>query len=344
MPREKQSVKMKRTRLRSASSLGWHNELPVEIWSIMIRYVPLTPQGTLDLRMVLRLLSVCKGMLDALMEPILGYLREIMSRSKTWQTTIESTNSDKKPNVACMTWSVIDDLQKKSGDRDLLTRYISSCLDDRRYQTVEHLSNCLSLLHYCHLEGSYCREINFQMRRSSVVSEITLPTMHDSMRNFFYFHPNNKKTVVLSRMAEVSVYEYVNNDVLLERARHCLYKRGLKNENIQAILANSGDHIFLEALLFNIIEEDEEKDTEISERTFKARKARVNDYMVRTIVTEKNKRRLILSDARKNFRANCFSVSDVTCDGATYFYLLSKSREANVKSIIGTQRYHITPL
>ena len=335
---------MKRTRLRSASVVGWHNELPVEIWSIMIYHIPLTPQGTLDLRMVLRLLSVCKDMLNALMKPILGYLREIMSWSKTWQATLETTGTKKKPIVTCMTWSVIDDLQKKSGDDDLLTRYISLCLNDRCYQTVEHLSNCLSLLHYGHLEASYCRELDYKFCRSPVVNRITLPAASDDMRKFFYIHPNNKKTVLLSRMAEVSVYDYMNTDKLRERAHQCLYKRGLNDENIRAILASSIGRSDLDAFFFEIIEEEEEKDTAISERTFKTRKARTGDWIARTVVTEKNRRRLILSDARKDFRANCFSVPDATCHGATYFYLLSKSREANEKSIIGTRRYHITPL
>lgn len=306
--------------------------------------MPLTPQGTLDLRMVLRLLSVCKGMLNALTEKILVYLREIMSRSKTWLTTLERTGINKKPNIACMTWSVIDDLQKKSDDGELLTRYIRSCLDDRSYQTVEHLSNCLSLLHYGHLEASYCRELDYNFCRSPVVNKITLPTASDDMRRFFYIHPNNKKTVVLSRMAEVSVYDYMNTDKLRERAHQCLYKRGLNDENVRAILASSIGHSDLDAFFFEIIEEEEEKDTAISERTFKTRKARVGDWIARTVVTEKNKRRLILSDARKDFRSNCFSVSDATCHGATHFYLLSKLREANEKSIIGTQRYHIISL
>lgn len=335
---------MKRTRLRSASLVGWHGQFPVELWSIIIRFLPLTPYRTLDLAMILRLLSVCKGMLDALMAPILGYLRETISYRERRQTTmIEGGN--KRLSFACMTWSVLEDLQKKSG-RDHFARYIEFCLFDRRYQTLEHLSNCLSLLHYGYLEGTHCRELAYCNGATSwVTMKVTSPTEAFDLRDVFYFNPKNKKAVLLARMKEVSCYDYVGVDTLRERARQCLVKNGMEDKMIQTVIVDSlsrSSDREKEAVYLDIIENNEEN-LAIDERTLKTRKARVIDVFPSIIVTRNNKRCHILANASKDFRTNCFFLSNATCQSAAYFFLLSKSREANEKSINETQRYCIPP-
>lgn len=332
---------MKRTRLRSASLVGWHGQFPVELWSIIIRFLPLTPYGTLDLAMVLRLLSVCKGMLDALMTPILCYLRDTMSYSEKWRAII--TAGDEKPNIACMTWSVLDDVQKKSRG-DLLTRYIGFCLLDRRYQTLEHLVNCLSLLHYAYLEGTYCREIAYREGRNCLLPvKVHSPNLYSSLRKMYYFQSTTKKAVALNRMAELSSYDFVEINALRERARLCLIKKGMNNENIRLVILDGLARVRqpeVQAFFFDLIEESEEN-IEASERTFKIRKARTTDSFSNLLVTRDNKRRHILSSECKDFLANCFFMPNATCYNATYFFLLSKLREANEKIINESQRYYI---
>lgn len=335
---------MKRTRLRNASSVGWHGEFPIDIWSIIIGYMPLTSYGTLDLGMTLRLLSVCKGMLGALMDPILFYLDFIMDYCGSWQMIAGKTEPGKKAEVACMTWSVIDQVQKKIDYRvGALTRYIRFCSLDRRYQTIEHLSNCLSLLHYCYLEGCYARERTC-IYGSTYWSKKELYSADEryySLRDVYYLQPTNKKAVVLTRMAEVSVYDYIDYDVIRERARQCLLKQRFNAEyaNRATVFPDVGANVAI-GRLFDIIEEEEKN---MTERTFKSRKARVKDCFGNIIVTYKNKRYHIYSEALEDFRARCFYLPNETCHSATYCYLLIKSREANEKSINDTQRFYIPP-
>lgn len=332
---------MKRARLKHASSVGWHGEFPIDIWSILINYMPLTSYGTLDLGMTLRLLSVCKGMLGALMDPILAYLSFMMDHYERWEVIAHRAEPGKKDELVCMTWSVIDQLQKKGDYRvGTLTRYIRFCSLDRRYQTIEHLSNCLSLLHYGYLEGCYARERTYAYG-STYWSKRVLGSPGDrySLRDVYYLQPTNKKAVILARMAEVSVYDYIGYDVVRERARQCLIKQRFSAEyaNTATVFPGDGANVAF-GRLFDIIEEEEKN---MTERTFKSRKARVRDCFENIIVTYKNKRYHIYSEALEDFRARCFYLPNETCHSATYCYLLIKSREANEASINDAQRFYI---
>jgi hypothetical protein len=331
---------MKRTRLRHASSIGWHGEVPVEIWSIMIRYIPLTSHGTLDLGITLRLLAVCKGMLEALMDTILAYLADIMTSCHTWQEIANKTEPGKKYEVVCMIWQFIGELEKKRGTCHL-TRYIRFCSLDRRYQTVEHLSNCLSLIHYCYLECSYGRERQFRTNDTTwVTKKFIRAEQVYSLRGVFYFQPTNKKAVVLNRMAEVGVYDYISYEEIRERTYQCFLKQGFGDEDAIAVAIASSTEENAVVQFFDIIKE-EEKEKPPNEQTFKTHKARVTDEFENIIVTYKNERYHIHSDALKDFRARCFYLPNSTCLNASYFYVLSKSREANLNIINHTQRYYI---
>lgn len=305
--------------------------------------MPLTPHRTLDLGMTLRLLAVCKGMVDALMDTILAYLANLMTYCYTWQEIANRTEPGKKDEVACMIWQLLQELEKKRGTCHL-TRYIRFCSHDRRYQTVEHLSNCLSLLHYGYLEGSYGRERTYIYGNTSwVTKELDSSIDRYSLRNMYYFQPTNKKAVILNRMAEVGAYDHIGYDVVRERAYQCLLKQGVgeveaNNITISSLSGNSPGVAM--GRLFDIIEE-EEKTMPANEQTFRTHKARVTERFDNIIVTYKNKRYHIRSDALEDFRSRCFYLPNSTCYNASYFYLLSKSREANLNSINHAQRYYI---
>lgn len=332
---------MKRTRLRHASSIGWHGEVPVEIWSIIIRYMPLTPYGTLDLGMTLRLLAVCKGMLEALMDTILAYLAQITTCCYTWREVANKAGPGTKAEIVCMTWQFFEELEKKRGTCHL-TRYVRFCSLDRRYQTVEHLSNCLSLLHYGYLEGFYCRERTYIYGLSSWVTRALIPANECySLRSVFYFQPSNKKAVILNRMAEVSVFDNISYDVVRERSHQYLLKQGLSVENAILRLDSVADTTKSALVRFFDIIKEAEKGMPANEQTFKTHKARVTDLFDNIIVTYKNERYYIRSDALEDFRSRCFYLPNSTCYNASYFYLLSKSREANHKSINNMRRYYI---
>lgn len=334
--------RLAKPRLKNAKSAGWHGEFPIELWSILITFMPLTTHQTLDLDLVLRLLRVCRGMVDALRECILGYLTMILDHRETWDEVYARSPSER---VASMTWSLIKELQYEKPTSPI-ERYIHFCLLDRRYQTVEHLSNVISLMHYAYLQGVYVRQ------KSSYSGRYLWPfyvfrEMHDrdNLDSMFYYQPNNNKAVLVYRMAEVSVLRDMTFERITKLAKKSLVTRGHDRYDARRIVhrivkENTTPHSF--AALFEIIEEGE-KTWDLSRRTLQTSKARVADRFGDIVITYEGNRYPIFSPVLEDFRARCFVLSNKTCLQATYIYRLLKSYETHCHMIRESDRFVVSP-
>lgn len=336
-------------RLRNATSIGWHNTVPVDIWSTIITYMPLTKHETLDLGIALRLLRVCKGMLCALAIPINNYMAAIITEKETWQKVFDTEpEDDKKACFTSMNWYLIERLEHKHSDGAFLTRYIKLCLLDSRYRTHEHISNCLSLLYYVYIHGAYAAEYSHKDYTGIIwCNKVFGQTMdYFTIHNIYYFHPITNKAVVLSRMSNVQVYTNTSFDDLYNLACAYLLQNGSTGEDIRVILSRKHKNMYSNqeiCTLFGIIEKSESGRLPVEDRSFKTRKITVRDPFHSIIVTINGMRHHIYADECTAFRSRCHRMSDTTCADATIAYSLINLRERNETIIRDTPRFK-TPI
>lgn len=286
--------------------------------------LPLTRHNTLDLSTVLCLLRVCKEMINVLHESILAYISSLMTQRLTWRQ-----ETDQSMNVACMTWSTIEHYERNG--TQFLTRYIMYCLLDEHYQTHEHLSNCVSLLHFAYLQGVYAREYVYRHGHHLWVDR-TLEMadfQFSSLRDVFYFRPDSKRAIHLYRAHEVAIRIPMPFEEL-KRLAYQVY--GYSEADIVSILAigTKGRDI-----LFNML--SEHYDTNVIE----TRRPRLNDRLRDLLVMCDGTRHLITAPQLDDFRAHCFRMSGMTCEEATCAYLLITRREAHTDALLDPRRFRI---
>jgi len=183
---------MKRQRLRIASSVGWLAEFPDDLWGVIISHLPESEEGVPDLGLMLRLMSVSKTMCDLLKPATIALCRDVLA----YTSRRKEMGKGRDRFFSCIV--LLATATNPAGDLGL---YIDHCINNKEYQTPEHLSNCLSLFHYAVEEAHYLRPHTCVYGELTYAyTPLTKPTINHSLLDLLYYRPSTKKAVTLYRM------------------------------------------------------------------------------------------------------------------------------------------------
>lgn len=191
-------MKRRVNRLRIARNVGWLAEFPSDIWGVIIGYLP-TDKKMPDLGLILRLMGTSKGMFSIFKQPVLTLLAKVLAYN------MAPTNSMKESDYIYLCIYRFFTAAKTEID---LNAYLTQCVTNACYGTVEHLTNCLSLLYLAVCECRYLDSdaVTDNFRERYVYRPLRKPTKRDRLRRLCYFSPSTRKVVTVERMTkEVAV-------------------------------------------------------------------------------------------------------------------------------------------
>lgn len=322
---------MKRQKFRIAKSVGWLAEFPVDIWGVIIGYLPESEKGVPDLALMLDLMSVSKTMCHLLKDSTLALCRDVLAYSS------ERKGMGKGRERFFTHILLFLNEANINGDLGL---YINRCVIDKAYQTPEHLSNCLSLFHYVVEEAIHLKPqvvtsrgiINYAYR------SLTKPTTNHTLLDLLYYRPSTKKAVTLYRMyGEVATLKhYINSPMgegssLYKKAKDLLTKRGDTEclAKLKACATDEGKQA-MRSMIVNILTE---------EAPIETKRVRSNDHFEDIIVTIDGRQHYIYSEEARAFREHCFVDNGHGVALAGKAYILDSLRRRNWDIITKSDRF-----
>lgn len=319
---------MKRQRLRIASSVGWLAEFPADLWGVIISYLPEQEKGVPDLALMIRLMSVSKTMCQLLKAATIALCRDVLAYSSKRKEMGKGRDRFLSRLVLFITEV------NANGELGL---YINQCIENKAYQTPEHLSNCLSLFHYAVEEAIHLHPYTWLYGSLKYTyTPLTKPTMNHSLLELLYYRPSTKKAVTLYRMYnEVGILkDYTDSGIpLCMRAKELLAQRGddARLIKLQTLTAD-GDKLAELSMIVAILTE---------EAPIETARIRSGDYFDDLVVKINGRQHYIYSEEARGFRERCFVDNGHGVASAGKAYLLDSLRVRNWAIITESDRFKV---
>ena len=185
-------MKRRANRLRIARNVGWLAEFPSDIWSVIIGYLP-TDKQMPDLGLILCLMGTSKGMFSVFKQYVLALFTKVFAYNMSPRDSMKE-----KDYIYLCIYRFFTAAEKEID----LNAYLTQCVTNPGYKTVEHFTNCLSLLHLAVCE---CRYLDTEadtdlFEEPYVYRPLRKPTRHGKLYNLCYFRPCSQKVVTVARM------------------------------------------------------------------------------------------------------------------------------------------------
>ena len=325
---------MKRNRLRIARNVGWLAEFPDDVWGMIIDFLPLDKYGP-DMDTMLSLTGTSKRMCNLLQTRILMLFSKvitfctrphvIMTKSKRdyWLMYIYRFFNAAKPYVP-------------------LEKYVTQCMSNEAYQTREHVTNCLSLLHLAVCEGRYLDADNHSILEPYHYTPLAGPTKASSLYNLFYFRPSTKKAITVSRMfAEVGVVTHFtrhgkgDTQPLYDDACDILKKNldVMRHIALRYHTLTDMEPFAARSIIVDVIRGE-------GKEPIKTRRPVCSDSLEYLIVKLDGCQHYIFSPEAESFVRNCFH-SSLSVENATKAFILDSFHARNWAIVTQSDRFKI---
>jgi len=361
---------MKRTKqqLYAASLAGWDQEMPFDIWNVIIEHLPETTPYVTDLGLMLTLMGTCKTICGLFRERIkkliyaIGDLYEchrygdtpihpdlnIRSRDGSKYTLNVETHAARIALFFC-------GLAEKISLDDILPYLHRCCLDDKAYHTPAYLSNSVSLLHLATLEGQYLH--TFCENDEGTVFYDYMPFFEprhdDRVHHAIYVRPPGRKAFLLNKVhndvsacteedfiesippwwghtKQLLVLRYLDKVRTLRKTIPHSCFQDLKAKPIILVQAVIDQAARLQTKVVDMLRE--------GGAVIKTRRPRYTTEFRDLIVNVDGEQHYIYAEKAKAFRACCF-YNRLDIESARIGYLLDRLHGRNWKEIIETDRF-----
>ena len=324
-----QKMKRRANRLRIARNVGWLAEFPSDIWGVIIGHLP-TDKEMPNLGLVLRLMGTSKGMYSVFKQHVLTLFAKVLAYN------MSPTNSTKKSDYMYICIYRFFTAAKKEID---LNAYLTQCVTNPSYGTVEHLTNGLSLLHLAVCECRYLDPECNTFREPYFRTPLAKPTRYGHLRNLYYFRPSAQKIVTVIRMnKEVSTIDHGGASSLqltYYDACRLLEKKGDKTQLTELRRLGTMDtrSFVLRSMIVDVM--NEEGGVPI--------KTHPPNHLVEfedLIVTIEGKQHYIYSEEAEPFVRNCF-YSPLCVDEATKAFVFNSCHARNWAIVTESDRFKV---
>lgn len=338
---------MKRIRLKKAVSVGWLAEFPLELWAIIIGYLP-TPDLIPNLPLMLTLMGTSKAICSLFKQQVLILLQDFLTFDALPLKNKYCSDEWRPDTVLFACISHFFRVAKPLVDLHI---YVDTVLNEALYHTPEHLTNCLSLLRLAYLEGHYLYTHErydgmaicpLHVYRSPIQQ---LPKGYDKLKTIMYFNPVTKRVCHLYRMTKDVLctkfddYDYYNvgsgknGYSAYEQAEAYLKTKGDNDKQLSEFRALP---FYKKAMRIRTIDIIREHDKLVTHRP------KGSDLFRELIVTVGNKQHYIYAEEAIPFKDRCFiNVSDNHVETITWAYILHSFHERNWQIVTNTDRFKL---
>lgn len=165
--KKKENSSMKRVRtLQTAKKVGWLAEFPEEIYEYMLHFMLQSiRKEKAKFAFMLIMINTCKMFFRILQEAITVLLCDFVNFDVKYTSNPFIKPGMKKIPYFVRICEVFNMIESHTDSRE----YLRTCLIDDVYHDIEHLSNCLSLLHLANQEGHYLCKVYLSFKRVSII-------------------------------------------------------------------------------------------------------------------------------------------------------------------------------
>ena len=326
---------MKRTQriLETAEEVGWLAEFPEELWQYMILYLLGEMKEGEKIAFMLVMINTCTMFYRILHGPIIMLLCDFVGFDAVYADKKTLDSSVKTPSVVRMC-EVFNMIESQFDPRE----YLRGCLVDDAYKTIEHHSNCLSLLHLAELEACHlCTTSKTTNRhdetyRARLFYEVNVDVApFQELGDIYYFDAVTMETSCLKDRADVRVLQSIS---------HTLYDQAMNIANSKRY----GDHLWTMLLHINpVLRESISFLVETIVTAGEAPRTKPmkvhGDRFENVVITIGNKQHYIYSEAARSFREQCCVIN---CDEKKLThtrFMLAKLHQRNWDIVTNSGRY-----
>jgi len=338
---------------RLAKRVEWFAEFPSDVWAIIIAaYLPETRDGVPDLALMLRMMGTSKVMCSLFKDTVVTMLRE--SLAVTTLSHPERTHYRRATDKLSMQVAIF-----YSGIRHRidLVPYLTACMNDKRYHTAQHLTNCVSLINLASLEAGYLTPVMYIGASNLLVYHYAPLHEADSkcyLHTMGYVSRQSDRVTPLTRMQNKVGRRYTLSVCLQREYIASIYDSSVagivqEKENLLAMTRRSiefdrhefkveGDNIavshHIKAALVDLFT--------LSGVRLKTQALRGSHRFADLILTSSldGRQHHIYSEEARAFRESCF-VNYVRNDRIDTFYRLHKLHARNWSIVADTDRFKL---
>lgn len=322
---------MKRNRLRIARNVGWLAEFPDDVWGMIIDFLPLDEYGP-DIGTMLCLTGTSKRMCNLLQTRILMLFSKVITFCTRPYIMMTKSKRDYWLMYIYRFFNAYTPLEK----------YVTQCMSNEAYQTREHITNCLSLLHLAVCEGRYLDADNHSILEPYRYTPLTGPTKTSYLCNLFYFRPSTKKAITVSRMfAEVGVVTHFTRhgkggtQPLYDDACDILKKNldETRHSALRHYISTDLEPFAARTIIVDVIRGE-------GKEPIKTQRPRCSDSFESLIVKLDGSQHYIFSPEAESFVRNCFH-SSLSVENATKAFIFDSFHARNWAIVTESDRFKV---